>query len=111
MVRVKFYLTASGRSPVQEFLDGMSHELRQDFLDAVSLLAQGRNLAMPVSRNLSSIYPGLHELRLKDKAGQARIFYFIKKQDGIYILHAFRKKTQAIPVREIDLILKRIKEI
>ena len=66
---------------------------------------------MPLSRLLFSIYPGLHELRLKDRAGQARIFYVIKKQDGIYLIHGFRKKTQELPQREIALILKRLKEI
>lgn len=110
-MKIKFYLTSSGRSPVQEFLEDVSQELRQDFFDAVSLLAQGQNLSMPLSRPLFSIHQGLHELRLKDKAGQARIFYFIRRQNGIYILHAFRKKTQELPQREIDLILKRIKEI
>lgn len=110
-MKIKFYLTGSGRSPVQEFLDSATQELKQDFFDAISLLAQGQNLSMPLSRPLSSIHQGLHELRLKDKAGQARIFYFLKKQDGIYLLHAFRKKTQELPQKEINLILKRIKEI
>lgn len=66
---------------------------------------------MPLSRNLSGIHLGLHELRLKDRAGQVRIFYFIKRGDAIYLLHAFNKKTQELPRKEIDLVLKRIKEI
>ena len=110
-MKIKFYLTNSGRSPVEEFLAGVSRELRQDFFDAVNLLVQGQNLTLPLSRNLSSIHSGLHELRLKDKSGQVRIFYFIKRQDGIYMLHAFKKKTQELPQKEIALILKRIKEI
>ncbi len=66
---------------------------------------------MPRSRNLSHIYKGLHELRLKDASAQLRFFYFIKRGDAIYMLHAFKKKTQEIPKKEIDLILKRIKEV
>ncbi|MBN21738.1 MAG: hypothetical protein CL678_10670 [Bdellovibrionaceae bacterium] len=53
----------------------------------------------------------MHELRLKDRSGQIRVFYFIKKQDAIYMLHAFKKKTQELPKKEIDIALKRIKEI
>lgn len=68
-------------------------------------------LTMPLSRNLSSIHPGLHELRLKDRTGQIRIFYFVKRGDAIYILHAIKKKTQELPKKEIDLILKRLKEV
>ena len=66
---------------------------------------------MPLSRNLSSIHHGLHELRLKDRAGQIRIFYYLKRDDAIYMLHAFRKKTQELPRREIDVALRRLKEI
>lgn len=66
---------------------------------------------MPLSRNLSSVHPGLHELRLKDRSGQIRVFYFVKRGEAIYMLHAFKKKTQELPRKEIDLVLKRIKEI
>ena len=66
---------------------------------------------MPMSRNLSSVHPGLHELRFKDRSGQVRVFYFVKRGEAIYMLHALKKKTQELPRKEIDLVLKRIKEI
>ena len=110
-MKVKFYLLSSGRNPVEEFLKEQSIEIRSDFIDAVNLLTSGQALSMPLSRNLSSIQPGLHELRLKDRNGQIRVFYFIKKGDAIYMLHAMRKKTQEIPKRETEMILKRIKEV
>jgi phage-related protein len=81
------------------------------FFDAINLLANGKNLIMPLSCSLANIHSGLHELRLKDQNGQYRVFYFIKKNDGIYLLHAFQKKTQELPKKEIELILKRIREI
>jgi hypothetical protein len=80
-MKVKFYLKTSGRSPVEEFLADCSQDLRGDFFDAVSLLAAGQTLSMPLSRNLASIHHGLHELRLKNRAGQVRVFYFIKKSE------------------------------
>ena len=110
-MRVKFYLKASGRCPVEAFLKECSEEIRSDFFDAVNLLTSGQTLAMPLSRNLANIHVGLHELRLKDRNGQIRIFYFVKKGDAIYLLHAFKKKTQELPKIEIELALKRIKEI
>jgi phage-related protein len=110
-MKVKFYLKASGRSPVEEFLQDCSSEIRSDFFDAASLLASGQNLSMPLSRNLANIRQGLHELRFKDRSGQIRVFYFIKKGDAIYMLHAFKKKTQELPKSEVELALKRIKEI
>ena len=110
-MKVKFYLAGSGRSPVEEFLEECSEDIRSDFLDALSLLNKGEALAMPLSKNLSGIYRGLHELRLKDRSGQVRVFYYIAKQEGIYLLHAFKKKTRELPKKEIDIALKRIKEI
>ena len=68
-MKVKFYLSNSGRSPIEEFLNDLSQELKSEFFDAVILLEQGQNLSMPISRNLSSIAKGLHELRIKDRTG------------------------------------------
>jgi phage-related protein len=110
-MKIKFYLKASGKSPVEGFLKECSLSVQSDFFDAINLLANGKNLSMPLSRSLANIHSGLHELRLKDQSGQYRVFYFIKKNDGIYLLHAFQKKTQELPKKEIELILKRIREI
>lgn len=110
-MKVKFYLTSSGRSPVEEFLKEQSLEIRTAFIEALNLLAYGRILEMPLSRNLSNIHQGLHELRLKDKSGHIRIFYYIRKRDAIYMLHAFRKKTRELPRKEIETALNRLKGV
>ena len=110
-MKVRFYVTSSGRNLVEDFLHEQSDEAKADFVDAVSLLESGRMLAMPLSRNLASVRPGLHELRLKDRRGQIRVFYFMKKGDAIYVLHAFRKKTHELPRREIEVALKRLRKV
>lgn len=89
----------------------LAEETRLEIVDALGLLENGHKLEMPLSRNLSTIRPGLHELRFRDKAGQVRVIYFLKRGEAIYLVHAFRKKTQAIPSKDIDLILKRLKEV
>lgn len=110
-LKVRFYLTPTGRSPVEEFILSLPESTRLEIFDAISLLDSGKSLEMPLSRNLSSIRPGLHELRFRDKGGQIRVIYFIKKQIAIYLIHAFRKKTQGIPRKELEVILKRVQEI
>jgi len=104
-------LTPSGRSPVEDFLAGMPRDIQLDFLDAISKLTRGYLLSMPLSRNLSNIVSGLHELRFKDRAGQIRFFYYIKRGEAIYMIHAMRKKTEQIPGKDKDLILKRLREV
>ena len=64
-MKVKFYLKSSGRSPVEEFLADCSLSIRSDFFDAVNLLVGGENLSMPLSRNLSGVHSGLHELVIR----------------------------------------------
>jgi phage-related protein len=110
-MKIRYYQTAGGRSPVEDFLLALPEETRLEIADAIVLLESGQTLEMPLSRNLSGIRPGLHELRMRDRAGQVRVIYYLKKGDAIYVVHAFRKKTQAIPRRELDIIHKRLKEI
>jgi phage-related protein len=110
-MKIKFYQTAGGRSPIEEFLLALPEETRLEIADALLLLESKQKLAMPLSRNLSGIRPGLHELRIRDSGGQVRVVYYIKKGDAIYLIHAFRKKTQTIPRRDLAIIEKRLKEI
>ena len=110
-MKVRFYCSPAGRSPIEDFLWTCAESTRLEFVDAIALMESGRSLEMPLSRNLSSIRPGLHELRFRDRAGQLRVVYFVKKHDAIYLIHAFRKKSQEIPTKEIRLIEKRLREI
>ena len=90
-------------------MSDMSQAIRSDFFDAVNLLLSGEILAMPLSRSLSNIKPGLHELRLKDRAGIYRFFYFIKRSDGIHFVHAIKKKTQSLPKGDLELVRTRLR--
>jgi phage-related protein len=93
-MKVKHYHTSSDRDVIPEFLLESSLDIRQDYFDAIAFLEAGKTLEMPLSRNLFSIYIGLHELRLRDSSGQVRFFYYIKKKTGIFVLHAFKKKRR-----------------
>lgn len=67
---------------------------------------------MPISRPMPDIGKGVHELRIKKEGGQYRIVYFLKNKAGlIYFIHAFKKKTQATPKKNIELAKKRLKEV
>jgi phage-related protein len=108
---IRHYRTPAGRYPVGEFLDALDQKARKEVFDALELLGSGYRLSMPLSRPLFGIASGLHELRFRDKQGQIRVVYLIKKGDGVYLLHAFRKKTREMPRKEIELVLKRLKEV
>jgi phage-related protein len=53
----------------------------------------------------------LWEIRLKGKARIARAIYVTAKEQRVVSLRAFVKKTEKTPTSEIDLALKRAKEV
>ena len=74
-------------------------------------LQKGEKLSMPLSRPMSSVAVGVEELRIKDRSGSYRIFYYTRWADSVLIFHAFKKKTQKTPSHEIALARKRLKEM
>jgi phage-related protein len=51
------------------------------------------------------------EIRLKGKAGIARALYVTARGQRVVVVRAFVKKTQKTPGSEIDLALRRGKEL
>jgi len=66
---------------------------------------------MPLSRPMSVIAPGVHELRVRDATGTVRIFYATGKSNAIVVFHAFQKKSPKTPAREINLARRRLQEV
>ena len=95
----------------QRELEDAPRDLIQDVFALFDDLMTGKHLNMPISRPLPSIAKGLHELRLSGRAGEYRVFYVIRVNDAIYILHATAKKTQKTDRRTIELIKTRLRSI
>ncbi len=110
-MEVKYYQTVVGRSPVKLFIDSLSVSAAADFALAIDRLEKGEVLEMPLCKPLFNIAKSLYELRLKERGNIYRVIYFIKRNDAIYLVHAFQKKTQRMPEKEKKLILKRLREI
>ncbi len=72
------------------------------------MLIHGSNLGLPHTKSLNN---GLLELRLKSKEGIGRVFYCTKVGKNIVMLHSFVKKSQKIPKNEMDIALKRLREV
>jgi phage-related protein len=63
------------------------------------------------ARPLKTIGRGVWELKISEVEGQFRVVYVVKRNDRIYVLHAFQKKTQQTPQQDIELARARFKEI
>ena len=63
-----------------------------------------------VNLHTSKVENELFEIRAKGVEGIGRSFFCTTKDKKIVILHSFIKKTQKIPLKEIKLARKRLKE-
>lgn len=80
-----------------------------DYARLVELLAEhGPNLRLPHSRAFGD---GLFELRPRGRSGIGRAFYCFLVGKRVIVLHAFIKKAQQTPDRELKLARKRMKEV
>ena len=63
------------------------------------------------SRPFASVGRGVWEIRVKDESGAFRVFYVVRRRDGIHVLHAFQKKTQRTRKSDIDLGRSRYQDL
>lgn len=100
MYNVIFYTTARGDSPIDDFLDSMDIKARVKVLASINYLRhEGPNLPRPYADHVRG---KIRELRIVFVSNQYRILYFFFARKTIVLLHGFRKKTQRIPIREIE---------
>lgn len=104
---VKFFQTTRGESPVSEFIEAQNEPIVAKITSAIDLLeTDGPFLKPPYIKKLQD---KLYELRISSKIA-IRIFYTIK--DGqYYLLHAFKKKSQRTPTKELKTAVDRMKEL
>jgi phage-related protein len=69
---------------------------------------EGAKLGEPYTKPLND---GLFEIRAKAQEGIGRSIYCYQKGQKIIILHSFVKKTQKTPKKELEIALKRKKEL
>lgn len=82
-------------------------DILADYAKLVELLVEhGPNLRMPHSRSFGE---GLFELRPRGREGIGRAFYCFLVGKRISVVHAFIKKTEETPERELKIARKRVK--
>lgn len=54
---------------------------------------------------------GVEELRVWDETGTYRVIYLARLNDAVYVLHAFQKKAESTPKRDIDIAKTRYAEL
>ncbi len=70
-----------------------------------------QGLEPSVWKPLPTIGPGVREIRIREETGAFRVVYVANRQDKVFVLHAFQKKTQATAKRDLDLASLRFRSI
>ena len=102
-----FYALSSGREPVREWLKALPADDRKIVGEDIKDVEFAWPIGMPLCRPLGR---GLWEVRSTLTQGRiARVLFC--EHEGRMILHAFIKKTQKTPAADLELAIKRKKEI
>jgi phage-related protein len=90
---------------ISSFPDGARYNLGFD----LRLLQQGQQ---PTDyRPMSSIGPGVFELRDQDARAWYRVIYLSRVRGVIHVLHCFEKRSRETPVKEINTARQRLRAV
>jgi len=103
-----FYELPSGRAPVREFLKKLDKVDRTIIGEDIKDVEFSWPIGMPLCRALGK---GLWEVRSELTQGRIARVLFCVHESHMVLLHAFIKKTQKTPDADLNLAMKRMKEI
>ena len=106
---VSYCIDANGKKPVQEFLEDVFDKNYALWVECVSSIEKIKHRIYhkePFSKVLGQ---GLLEIRVRSKNDIARIIYTFAKGKQIILLHGFIKKTEKVPLKELEIAKDRLK--
>ena len=107
-IKVKFFKSELGTEPVRDWLLDLSKEDKLIIGSDIKTVEYGWPIGMPVCKPLGS---GLYEVRSTLTQGRLARIIFCIDQDRMILLHAFIKKSQKTPEKELALSKARRKEL
>ncbi len=109
-LRINYWRTQSGKSPVGEYIDDIDNiEERAEILSLLKGVQENGTGAVGVE--FRQIEGKLWELKIRLRNHQHRIFYVVLKGNEMVLLHAYLKKTQKAPSNDIQVAKHRMKQL
>lgn len=93
----------------REVLRGFPDDVKQNLGFQLRQLQQGERPSD--YRPLSSVGPGVFELRDQDERAWYRVVYLSRINDVIYVLHCFEKKSREMPRKDFEKAKQRLKAV
>ncbi len=105
---IEYYESATGRSPVEEFIDSLDAKSKARVARTLDLLEEfGISLGMPYAKHLEK---QLWELRVRQGRSRYRIIYFLYTEHTFVLLHGLTKKTGPVPRADIKTAESRLND-
>ena len=109
MKKIIFYRTASGKCPVEEFLESLSSKQAQKTTWVLSLIEELPSVPTKYLKKLVNT-DDIWEVRIKYGSDIFRLLGFFDGSKLVVLNHAFQKKTQKTPHRAIKIAEDRKKD-
>ena len=100
----RLFFLGNSLDDIRRFPDGVRRQAGFE-LDAIQ-----RGMLPSDWKPMQSIGPGVREIRLRNEDGAFRVVYLAQRAEGVFVLHAFQKKTQATSKRDLELARRRLAE-
>ena len=106
MRKIVFYRLETGKSPVEMFLDSLTDKQFEKIAFVLDLIEQIEIVPRKYFKKLKGT-DGIWEVRAQHGNNTFRILGFFHGKDLVVLNHAFTKKSQKTPKKEIALAEKR----
>lgn len=108
-MEIAFYVKENRQSPPLLVIQKLS---AKDKARVLACLRNVEELGFNCQRvNFRQIRGKLWEIKIRITTGGFRLFYVCVDRSKLTILHAYHKKTQKAPIKEIELAEKRMIEV
>jgi len=109
MKKIKFYKLASGKSPIEDFLDSLSSKEAKKVIWVLSLVEELEQVSTKFYKQLTNS-DAIIEIRVQVGNNNFRLLGFEHKDTFVILTNGFKKKDQKVPKAEIQLAQQRRKE-
>lgn len=109
MKEIRFYRTKTGHCPVEEFLDSLTGKQAQKVAWVLQLIEELDFVPVQYFKKLVNT-DDIWEIRVQAGNNIFRFLGFIDEEQVVILNHAFQKKSQKTPMKEIKASEARKKE-
>ncbi len=107
---INYWRNQTGKAPVEKYIDAIDNkEERAELLSLLKGIQENGTDAIGVE--FRQIEGKLWEIKIRLHGNQHRIFYVVLKGNEMILLHAYLKKTQKAPTKEIEVAKQRMKTV